>query len=175
MTKKEERTERAVKFGYTAFENSFNCGQSSLAGLLNEFMPDNPHKDELVKSASLVYGVGGRGETCGAVQGSMLFLGILYGEDTTTTSLVPTEAMKFMKKVSIISDFANAFKEKMGSTQCNEVHTGVMGKQYDMQRFQDLMAFYNDGADKKCQIVVETGIRIVCDLIMDDNGEIKSR
>lgn len=174
MSMKEERIENAVRYGYEAFENSFNCGQSCLVGLMSEFLPDKEREDS-VKAASLLYGVGGRGETCGSCQGSMMFLGILYGKDMTTEPLDPANAMKFINKVSIITDFANAFEEHWGSTQCNNIHGQIMGKHYNMEKFQDLMAFYNDGANEKCQEVVESAIRIVCDLIMDENGEIRKR
>lgn len=173
-TLKEERTERAVKYGYKAFENSFNCGQSSLAGLLAEFMPENEGKDEVLKAGSIMFGVGNRGETCGAVQGSMMFLGLLYGQDGTTKLLNPSEFTKIHKRVSVGTNFANTFANKWGSTQCKNVHGQIMGKYYNFQNLQELAAFYKDGADKKCQTVVESAIRMVCDLILDENGEIKS-
>lgn len=138
-------------------------------------MPEGEYNNELIKAASLVYGVGGRGETCGTVQGTIMFLGVLYGEDTTTSPLVPTEAKDFIDRVSIITEFANTFEEKWGTTQCDGVHGQIMGKHYDMQKFNRLMKFYSDGADEKCQAVVESAIRLVCDLILDENGDIISR
>lgn len=177
MTRKEERTENAVKYGYEAFANSFNCGQSSLAGLLKEFKPEleEEKRDELIKAASLVYGVGGRGETCGTIQGSIMFLGVLYGKDMTQDALVPANAMKFINKVSIITEFANNMEKIWGSTRCSEIHGQIMGRHYDMEQFKDLMAFYNDGASEKCQKAVEVAIREVCRMIMDDEGNIIER
>ena len=45
MTRKEKRIERAVRLGREAFENSFNCAQSTMAGLMREFLlPRDRHR-----------------------------------------------------------------------------------------------------------------------------------
>lgn len=54
MTKREERIESAVKKGYEAFKNSFSCAQSTLAGLMREFMPDDPYMDALIRRRILL-------------------------------------------------------------------------------------------------------------------------
>ena len=40
MSVKEERTARAVEYGRDFYGKSFNCAQSTLAGLMEEFFPD---------------------------------------------------------------------------------------------------------------------------------------
>ena len=172
MSKKEERTNSAVKKGYEAFDNSFNCAQSSLAGLMREFLPEDPSMDALLSAALPMPGVGSRGETCGTVQGSLMFLGRLYHKDMTKKKVPMQAPPEGVRGMGIPTEVADKFAEKMGSTQCNVVHTKVMGKQYDLLDSKEVMKFYVDGASYKCQEVVETAIRIVCDLIMDENGEI---
>ena len=70
MTRKEERTESAVKKGYEAFKNSFNCAQSTFAGLMREFRPDDPAMDTLMSAIYPFAGGGCRGDTCGGVNGA---------------------------------------------------------------------------------------------------------
>ena len=175
-TLKEQRTESAVKKGYDYFEKTFNCNQSTLGALLREFLPDNPGIEELIKAGSAMPGIGVRNETCGAVSGGVLFLGVLYGGDGTQKPMMGyAETKKFTEKMSVATEYCYKFIEKMGSTMCKDVHTKIMGKQYEFTEFEPLMKFYNDGASTKCQAVVEAGIRIVCDLILDENGKIINR
>lgn len=82
MTKREERIESAVKKGYEAFKNSFSCAQSTLAGLMREFMPDDPYMDALIRAAYPLASGGSHGDTCGGVNGALLFLGHLYYAST---------------------------------------------------------------------------------------------
>lgn len=176
MNNKQARTASAIAYGHSAFSKTFNCGQSTLSALLQEFLPENPANEELVKAASLVTGVGGRGETCGTVQGGIMFLGVLYGADyTTAQEVTQQQSANFMENVAVITNFANAFEATMGSTQCALVHPKVMGQQYDMKIPEERIRFYNDGADKKCPAVVETAIRLVCDLILTEEGKIRGK
>ena len=51
MTRREERIESAVKKGLEAARNSFNCAQGTLAGLMREFLPDDPASETLISAA----------------------------------------------------------------------------------------------------------------------------
>ena len=139
-------------------------------------MPDNPCNGDLVKSCSAMPGLGTRGETCGTVSGGIMFLGVLYGRDNVTEPRISYEEnKKFDEKMAIATEFGDKYMELKGSTLCKDIHTGVMGKEYEFREFDKLMVFYYAGADKKCQDVVEAAIRLVCDLILDEDGNIISR
>ena len=139
-------------------------------------MPENPCNEELIKACSAMPGVGTRGETCGTVSGGIMFLGVLYGRDgTTKPPLSYAETKKFVEKMSIATEYGDKYKELKGSTMCRDIHKGVMGKEYEFREFDKLMKFYNEGANTKCQEVVEFAIRLVCDLILDENGNIINR
>lgn len=139
-------------------------------------MPENECTSQLIAACSGMPGIGVRNETCGTVSGGIMFLGLLYGGDGTLQPMPkPADVKKAVDKMYIATEYAEKFKEKMGSTMCGDVHAKVMGKRYEFREFEPLMKFYNDGASYKCQAVVETAIRLICDLILDENGEIKSR
>ena len=72
-TLREQKIESAVKKGYEYFEKTFNWAQSTLAGLLREFLPENPCDEELIKACSAMPGLGTRGKTCGTVSGASCF------------------------------------------------------------------------------------------------------
>lgn len=121
-------------------------------------------------------GLGTRGETCGTVSGGIMFLGVLYGRDgTTKPPLSYEENRKFVEKMAIATEYGDRYMEEKKSTLCRDIHTDIMGKQYEFREFDKLMEFYNAGANTKCQEVVEFAIRLVCDLILDENGNIINR
>ncbi len=172
MTRKEERTENAVKKGYESFANSFNCAQSTLAGLMHEFLPDDPCTDALLCAAFPLAGGGCRNDTCGGLNGGLVFMGRLYHKDETKTPFSMDPSARAVRGFGAATELADRFEEKMGSTQCGHIHSGIMGKEYDLADPKSVAKFYMDGAKDDCQAVVETGIRLVCDLIMDDEGNV---
>ena len=58
MSVKEERTARAVEYGRDFYGKSFNCAQSTLAGLMEEFFPDAPEKSTVIRVADQFHGGG---------------------------------------------------------------------------------------------------------------------
>lgn len=172
MTRKEERTESAVNKGYVAFANSFNCAQSTLAGLMREFLPDDPDMDALISSAAYLPGGAVRGEACGAYSGGIMFFGRLYGQDNTTTPYKPNPNRARVRGYGPATLYGDRFVEKLGSARCNEIHPTIVGRVYDLADAKEGAQFYLGGAKDGCQKIVETGIRIACDIIMDDDGNI---
>ncbi len=176
MTRKEERTESAVKKGYEAFEDSFNCAQSTFAGLMREFRPDDPATDELMR-ASYPFASGAcRGDTCGGVNGALMFLGLLYYEDDTQTPYGARRRPAISEPVrgyGIATDYVDRYVARWGSVMCRDVHPQIMGKQYDLIDSVEGRKFYTDGASYKCQEVVEFAIRTVCNMILDDDGNVR--
>lgn len=176
MTRKEERTESAVKKGYEAFKNSFNCAQSTFAGLMREFRPDDPAMDTLMSAIYPFAAGGGRGDTCGGVNGALMFLGVLYYKDDTQTPYGFCKQPAISKPVrgyGIATEYVDRYVAKWGSVMCREVHPQLMGRQYDLADPVDGGKFYMDGAGDKCQEVVEFAIRTVCDMILDDDGNVR--
>lgn len=176
MTKREERIESAVKKGYEAFKNSFSCAQSTLAGLMREFMPDDPYMDALIRAAYPLASGGSHGDTCGGVNGALLFLGHLYYKDDTLTPYGPITQPTFSENshgYGIATEYADKFEAKWGSVLCRKIHPQLMGKEYDLTDPVDGGKFYMDGAGEKCQQVVEFAIRTVCDMILDEDGNVK--
>lgn len=174
MSVKEERTERAVKFGRDFYGKSFNCAQSTLAGLMEEFFPDHPEKSTVIKVGNQFHGGGIKNSFCGGLNGGLMFLDFLYGVDLTV-GMPPAKVIATFKRMNNITQkHAERFAEKMGGTKCTDVHSNekLMGKEYDFMDFGEVMKFFGEGGDYKCKDVVESGIRLVCDFIMDDDGNI---
>jgi len=177
MTRKEQRTNQAVQYAFEAFKNSFSCSESSSAGLLREFCPElsDEERSRLISVDSMMMGLGGRGGTCGVVQGPMHFLGLIYGKDLTTRPYTMDELSKEFAKMSIIAKYAHRMEKHFGSTDCRSIHPQVMGRYYDLSDLEENAKFHTEGADVACKKVLEYGIRTACDLMLDDNGDFKGR
>lgn len=177
MTRKEERTNNAVQYAFEAFKNSFSCSESSFAGLLREFCPElsDEEKSRLISVDSMMMGLGGRGGTCGVVQGPMHFLGLIYGKDLTTYPYTMNELSKEFAKMSIIARYAHRMEKHFGSTDCRSIHPQVMGRYYDLSDLKENAKFRLEGADVQCRKVIEFGIRTACDLMLDEEGNFRGR
>ncbi len=174
MTKKEERTLGALEHAYIAFKNSFSCSESSFAGLLREFAPELGLREEEISRFicvdSMMMGLGGRGGTCGVVQGPMHFLGLVYGKDLTTEPHTIDELSEEFAGMSIIARYAVRMERHFGSTDCSEIHPQVMGRRFDLSNLEENKQFHSCGADEACKKVIEFGIRTACELMLDDDG-----
>ena len=177
MSVKEERTARAVEYGRDFYGKSFNCAQSTLAGLMEEFFPDAPEKSTVIRVADQFHGGGMKNSYCGGLNGGIMLLDYLYGVDLTT-GMPPAKVIGVFKRMNKITQgHADRFDKLMGGKLCEDVHKNekLMGKVYDFMDFGEVMKFFGEGGDWKCKDVVESGIRLVCDFIMDDDGNIIDR
>jgi C_GCAxxG_C_C family probable redox protein len=137
---------------------SHNCAQSSFLVLSDQFGLGNP---EMVKALTPLPGIAERGETCGAVTGALLALGLVFGRDNLSDwqgyrdSLVPANA------------FCDRFVQEMGSTMCGDIVESKFGRRMDLRNEDDLQQFQEADATYKCSKVVKTAVRIAGDIILE--------
>lgn len=168
-----QRIEKAAKGAASQVESTMNCAQSTLAGLIDEFLPDYPHREEAMKMASLMQGVANRGETCGAVQGAVMFFGLMYGRDLSEgPKLNPKEFMEYNTATAIATMFAERFKAEYKSTLCRDIHTDVMGRTYDFLNPKEGMQFFMDGALQKCQVIPEAAARMAAEMFLEQENNL---
>lgn len=103
------RVERAV----SCFEEGFSCSQA----VCSAFGPQFGLNREMALKVSGVFGggLGRMGETCGAVTGALMVIGLKYGniraEDKKTK----------LKAYSFVREFVDEFKLRNGSITCREL------------------------------------------------------
>jgi len=102
-------SDRAV----AVFGEGFNCAQAILSVCGKRFSID---RDVALKvSAAFGGGMGRMGETCGAVTGAFMVIGLKHGQ---------TEAKDYQAKektYKVIREFVLKFKERNGSLLCREL------------------------------------------------------
>ncbi len=143
---------------------SYNCAQSSFLALKEQFGLED---GAILKALTPLTGIAERGETCGAVIGPLMALGLIYGrgEDRLNDwkayrdSLIPT------------GKFCRLFEEEYGSTMCHDIQKVKFGRSYHLTDPEDLAQFQADGATEKCSAVVRKGVRIAAEIILDGTVE----
>ena len=133
------------------------CSQTSFYALNETF---KLKADKFVKSLASMPGVAFRGETCGAVTGSLLAIALVYEE-----GIFDEEKKRLSRKPSF--SFCSKFESEFGSTRCEEVISHVNQKQYKVSKPEDYQKLAEEGAYKDCSRVVKHAVHIAADIILE--------
>jgi C_GCAxxG_C_C family probable redox protein len=141
-------------------EQSQNCAQSTFFALSEQFGLGG---DDILKALTPLPGVAERGETCGAVTGSLMAMGLVFGRDNLEdwesyrNSLIPT------------NEFVGKFEQEMGSTLCCRIQDRVFGKCFNLTEKNELKEFQQAGATPKCTKVVQKAVNLAAGIILNYN------
>ncbi len=135
-----------------------SCAQGTLLALQEEFLIGNA---ETLKAATAMPGIALRGETCGAVMGAIMALGIAFGREKHDD----LEAVRRTTKAA--RDVCRRFEKEFGSCNCWDVQHRLYGRSFDLTDPNDQKEFINSDAAKKCRIPVEKAVRFAGELILD--------
>jgi C_GCAxxG_C_C family probable redox protein len=97
----------------TIFGSGFNCAQAVLLSQCEDLGIDKETAAKI--SCGFGGGMGNSGETCGAVSGAIMLLGLKngqYREDDSDAKLATYE---------IVKEFNDKFRAKHGSLRCNDL------------------------------------------------------
>lgn len=132
-----------------------NCAQASFSVLRNHYGLEG---EEIIRALSPFPGVGLRGDTCGAVTGSLMALGLMFGRGDGE------EYSKFLEVAAMSRDFCTSFAESLGSTKCGDIHELHLGRRFDLADPEDREEF-GAAVGGLCAEVVATGVRIATEII----------
>jgi C_GCAxxG_C_C family probable redox protein len=138
-----------------ALQKYGNCAQASFAILQNHYGLEG---GEIVRALSPFPGVGLQGDTCGAVTGSIMTLGLMFGRGEGE------EYAKFLNVAAMAREFCGRFEEALGSIKCGDIHEAHLGRRFDLadpEGREDFGAAVGD----LCTTVVATGVRIAAEMI----------
>lgn len=102
------------------FTQGFCCSQAVLSAYCDMFGLDR--KTAYRVSGPFGVGMGRMCETCGAVTGAFMVIGLKYGRTSTTEDISKRE-QSFAK----VREFSEAFRQKNGSLVCRELMGCDMG------------------------------------------------
>ena len=139
-----------------------NCAQTTFLTLQEGFELDGG--DAILKALTPFPGIALRGETCGAVIGSLMALGLIYGRGREKLS----DFRSYQRSLPSARRFCRRFEEEMGSTMCADIVEAEFGKRYDLANPIEAVEWMNNGAIDKCGGVIRKGVRIAAEIILKE-------
>jgi C_GCAxxG_C_C family probable redox protein len=113
--------------------NGFNCAQAVLSTYCGELGLDT--ETALRIAGAFDGGMGRIGETCGAVTGAIMLIGLKYGK------VKPDDDAAREKSYALAQEFARRFKAEHGTLRCNELLGFDIGKPEEMQKARENQLF----------------------------------
>lgn len=137
-----------------------NCAQTTFLTLQEQFDLED---GAILKALTPFPGIALRGETCGAVTGSLMALGLIHGRDKENLN----DWQAYLKSLPPTRRFCRRFEEELGSTMCGHIVEAEFGQPFDLADPVEAMQWMNCGAIEKCGAVIGKGVRIAAEIILD--------
>lgn len=139
-----DKTEQAVKL----FKQSFSCSQSVFSVYAEELGVDTGTAMKI--AGAFGGGMARMGETCGAVTGAFMAIGLKYGK----TKAEDKEAKE--KTYDVVRQFVEIFKSMHGSTVCRELTGCDMNTTEGLNTFREKNIF-----ETHCMNYVKDAVEIL--------------
>jgi C_GCAxxG_C_C family probable redox protein len=136
---------------------SGNCAQTSFIALQEQFGLDN---GSILKALTGFPGIALRGETCGAVVGCLMALGLVYGRERLDDWEGYRRALRHSRK------FCRTFEKEFGSTMCGNIVESVFGRRYNLADLVEAEEWQKAGAQEKCSGVITAAVQIAARIII---------
>jgi C_GCAxxG_C_C family probable redox protein len=149
-----------------AEENNYalkNCSQATALALLEEFGLGTM---EIIKALSPFPGIGGTGEICGGISGSLIAFGLYFGSDDR----LDREAIG--KTIGLAQGFMDSFEAEVGHRHCADIiATVTIGHRLNPgESEQAMMTFAREKGFEKCSLVPGLGARLAAGVIIDNTS-----
>jgi C_GCAxxG_C_C family probable redox protein len=137
-----------------------NCAQGTALALLEEFGLGSM---EIIKALTPFPGIGGTGEICGGITGSLIAFGLFFGSDdrldVEAIGATINQAQKFMA----------FFEDELGRQLCAEIHEHVIfGRNMDPGASPEHMAAFAEAKGfEKCGLATGIGARLAAEFMID--------
>ena len=130
-----------------------NCAQASFHTLHKALRLECDHIC-ILRGLAPFPGVGLTFETCGAVSGSLLAIGIALGATD------PADQQRKALCYQVGNRFSSAVREELGSTRCGDIMERQFGRRFDLTDAAQKQQFTEAGAREKCTEVVQIAVQL---------------
>jgi len=117
----------------------------------------------ILKALTPFPGIALRGETCGAVTGGLMTIGLIYGRDKENLN----NWQAYLDSLPPSRKFCRRFENEFGSTMCADIIEAKFGRRFDLADPVEAMQWMNCGALEKCGSVIGKGVCIVAEIILE--------
>ena len=137
-----------------------NCARGTALALLEEFGMGNM---QVIKALNNFPGIGGTGEMCGGVTGSLIAFGLYFGSDDMLDFEANGPTMVTAQK------FMAFFEDQVGYLHCSDIQEKVIfGRNMDPGASEENMeAFAKAKGFEKCGLGPGMGARLAADFIIE--------
>lgn len=137
-----------------------NCAQGTALALLEEFGLGNM---EIVKALTPFPGIGGTGEICGGITGSLIAFGLFFGSDDR----LDYEALN--NTIIMAQKFMAFFESEIGHLYCSDIiETVILGHRLNPGENEEaMMTFSGEKGFEKCGLPPGIGVRLAAEFMID--------
>lgn len=124
-------------------------------------------KSAFKAATGLAGGIARMGETCGALLGGIMAIGMVFGRDILEDSATST---KYQKTMQLSSQLCNKFMEEFGTTKCREIQVKLFGRSFNLNDPKEREEFVRAGAFSinGCPSVVRRATRLAMKIIVEN-------
>jgi C_GCAxxG_C_C family probable redox protein len=137
-----------------------NCAQGTALSLMEEFGLGNM---EIIKALTPFPGIGGTGEICGGITGSLITFGLYFGSDDRLDLEATNQTIMTAQK------FMAFFEDQLGYMLCAEIQEHVVfGRNMDPGASEEHMAAFAQAKGfEKCGLPPGIGARLAAEFIIE--------
>ena len=137
-----------------------NCAQGTALALMEEFGLGNM---EIIKALTPFPGIGGTGEICGGITGSLITFGLFFGGDN------PLDFNAMNRTIMTSQKFMANFEGKIGHMYCADIiERVILGHRLNPgESEQAMVAFTNEKGFEKCGLPPGIGVKLAAEFIID--------
>jgi C_GCAxxG_C_C family probable redox protein len=137
-----------------------NCAQGTALALMEEFGLGSM---QIVKALTPFPGVGGTGEICGGITGSLIAFGLYFGSDDRLDFMAMNETIMTSQK------FMALFEGEIGDIYCADIiETVILGHRLNPGESEEaMMTFTGEKGFEKCGLPPGIGARLAAEFIID--------
>ena len=135
---------------------SGNCAQTCFAVLQQEFQLDG---GQVLKALTAFPGIALRGETCGAVVGCLMAIGLVYGRDKLD------DWKAYLASLPPSRRFCRRFEEQHGTTACATILEAKLGRRFNLADRLEALQYVAAGGPKACGEVIASAVQIAAEII----------
>ncbi len=156
---REELLDRIEKEAHDYERDFHGCSRCVLKPLQDNL--DLGDEASLKASTPMAAGVAMRGETCGALLGGLLAVGIATASDDLKDVNTLTNSLAAGFRL------ARNVEKEFGTTNCTKIQTDKLGRFYSLADPEQYKAFIEAGGYKECPKVVGKIARMTAEFILD--------
>ncbi len=137
-----------------------NCAQGTALALMEEFGQGNM---EIIKALTPFPGIGGTGEICGGITGSLINFGLFFGPEE------PPDFEKMNNTILTAQKFMAFFEGKLGHMYCADIiETVILGQRLNPgENEESMISFSNQKGFEKCGLPPGIGVRLAAEIMID--------